>query len=149
MKHMTISEPEILMKPLSILLVEDDDGDAKAIERSFRKVKVANPIVRAIDGLDALEILKGKNGKVNPPKPCLLLIDLNMPRMNGLQLIKALREDENLKTSIIFILTTSKSEQDMYSAYDYNVAGYIVKAVAGDDFLNLVNLVDYYWRIVE
>jgi CheY-like chemotaxis protein len=106
-------------------------------------------MLRAIDGLDALDILKGINGKVKPPPPCLLLVDLNMPRMNGLQLIKELRDDENLKHSIIFILTTSKSEEDKLAAYDYNVAGYIVKAVAGDDFLNLVHLINYYWCIVE
>jgi CheY-like chemotaxis protein len=146
---MTTASAPAALKQLNILLVEDDDGDAKALERSFRKAKVANPILRATDGLDALDILRGMNGKTKPPSPCILLVDLNMPRMNGIQLVKALREDEALKHSIIFILTTSKSEQDKVAAYDYNVAGYIVKSVAGEDFLNLVNLIDYYWRIVE
>ncbi|MBI3418790.1 MAG: response regulator [Proteobacteria bacterium] len=136
-------------KPLNILLVEDDDGDAKAVQRAFQKVKIANPILRAVDGMEALDMLKGVNGKTKPPSPYMLLVDLNMPRMNGIQLVKALREDEDLRHSIAFILTTSKREEDKIAAYNLNVAGYIVKATAGQDFLNLVSLVDCYWRIVE
>jgi DNA-binding response OmpR family regulator len=136
-------------KPLNILLVEDDDGDAKAVRRAFQKVKIANPIIRAVDGIDALEMLRGENGQTKPASPYLLLVDLNMPRMNGIQLVKALREDDNLHKSIVFMLTTSKREEDKIAAYDLNVAGYIVKETAGQDFLNLVSLVDCYWRIVE
>jgi CheY-like chemotaxis protein len=136
-------------KSISILLVEDDDGDAKAVRRAFQKAKIANPIVRAVDGIEALEILNGAGGKEKMPRPYFLLVDLNMPRMNGIQLVKALREDTNLHQSIVFILTTSKREEDKVAAYDLNVAGYIVKATAGQDFLNLVSLVDCYWRIVE
>jgi CheY-like chemotaxis protein len=136
-------------KPLNILLVEDDDGDAKAVRRAFQRAKIANPILRAVDGIQALDILKGTNGKEKVPSPCMLLVDLNMPRMSGLELVKALREDEELHHTIAFILTTSKREEDKTAAYDLNVAGYIVKQTAGLDFLNLVNLVDCYWRIVE
>lgn len=136
-------------KPLNILLVEDDDGDAKALQRAFQRAKIANPLLRAVDGIDALDILKGTNGKAKAPSPCLLLVDLNMPRMNGIQLVKALRADDDLRHSIAFILTTSKSEEDKVAAYDLNVAGYIVKATAGQDFLDLVSLVGCYWRIVE
>jgi len=136
-------------KPLSILLVEDDDGDAKALQRAFHKAKIANPIMRAIDGIEALDILKGVNGKTKPASPYMLLIDLNMPRMNGIQLVQAIRQDEILRPAVVFILTTSKREEDMMAAYDLNVAGYIVKETAGHDFLNLVSLLDAYWRIVE
>lgn len=136
-------------KPLNILLVEDDDGDAKAVQRAFQKAKIANPMVRAVDGLEALDILKGTNGKEKLLQPYMLLVDLNMPRMNGIQFVKALREDHGLRHSIAFILTTSKREEDKMAAYDLNVAGYIVKSTAGQDFLNLVSLVDCYWRIVE
>jgi DNA-binding NarL/FixJ family response regulator len=94
-------------------------------------------------------MLRGANGKAKPPSPYLLLVDLNMPRMNGIQLVKALRADEELRHTIAFILTTSKREDDKVAAYDLNVAGYIVKETAGQEFLNLVNLVDSYWRIVE
>jgi CheY-like chemotaxis protein len=136
-------------KPLNILLVEDDDGDAKALQRAFRTAKIANPILRAVDGIEALEILKGTNGRAKAPSPLLLLVDINMPRMNGLQFVQALRQDDDLRHFVVFILTTSKREEDKMAAYDLNVAGYIVKATAGQDFLNLVNLVDCYWRLVE
>jgi CheY-like chemotaxis protein len=134
-------------KPLNILLVDDDDGDAKAVQRAFQKARIANPLIRAVDGMEALDMLKGANGKAKPPTPFMLLVDLNMPRMNGIQLVKTLREDDDLRKSIVFMLTTSKREK--VAAYNLNVAGYIVKETAGQDFLKLVGLVDCYWRIVE
>ena len=136
-------------KTLNILLVEDDDGDAKALQRAFQKAKIANRIVRATDGMEALDMLKGTNGREKMLSPYILLVDLNMPRMNGIQLIQALRNEHDLRHCIVFILTTSKRDQDKVAAYDLNVAGYILKATAGQDFLNLVSLVDCYWRIVE
>jgi len=136
-------------KTLNILLVEDDDGDAKALQRAFQKAKIANRIVRAADGMEALDMLKGTNGREKMLSPYILLVDLNMPRMNGIQLIQALRNEHDLRHCIVFILTTSKRDQDKVAAYDLNVAGYILKATAGQDFLNLVSLVDCYWRIVE
>ena len=136
-------------RPLTILLVEDDDGDAKAVQRAFRKGTFPYQILRAVDGIEALEMLKGTNGKEQAPSPLLLLVDLNLPRMNGLQLVQALRADEDLRHSIAFILSTSKREEDKTAAYDLNVAGYIVKETAGYDLLSLVDLVDSYRRIVE
>jgi CheY-like chemotaxis protein len=135
--------------PLNILLVEDDDGDARAVQRAFQKAKIANPIVRAVDGIEALDILRGTNGKAKLPAPNLMLVDINMPRMNGIQLVKAMREDKSLRQTVAFVVTTSKRDEDKIAAYDLNVAGYILKSTAGQDFLNLVGLVDAYWRIVE
>ena len=135
--------------PLNIVLIEDDDGDAMAVQRAFRKAKIANVMVRAVDGIEALEMLRGTNGKEKIPSPYILLVDLNMPRMNGIQLVQALRADMELHHSIAFVLTTSKRDEDKVAAYDLNIAGYIVKETAAQDFLNLVNLVDCYWRIVE
>ena len=145
---MTIAAPS-QGKPLNILLVEDDDGDAKAMERAFVKARIANPIVRVVDGVDALDLLKGTNGKVKMPSPNILIVDLNMPRMNGLQLVQAIRADEEIRQAIVFVLTTSKREEDKMAVYNLNVAGYIVKATAGQDFLRLVDLMNCYWRIVE
>lgn len=136
-------------QPLNIILVEDDDGDAKAVTRAFTKAKIANPIIRAIDGVEALETLRGKNGKHKPAPPYILLVDLNMPRMSGIDFVTELRNDPLLKHTIIFVLTTSKRDEDKIAAYNLNVAGYIVKETAGRDFLNLVELLDRYWRIVE
>lgn len=134
---------------LNIFLVEDDDGDAKAVIRAFNKAKIANPIIRAYDGLEALEALRGENGHVKPPFPYIILLDINMPRMDGIQFLKELRSDEELCNSIVFILTTSSSDTDKAEAYGFNVAGYIVKENAGRDFLNLIDLIDNYWRLVE
>ena len=136
-------------KPVTIVLVEDDDGDAKALDRAFKKAKIVNPICRAIDGIDALQLLRGENGGVPIPRPYILLVDINMPRMNGIDFVKAIRDDPELKSSVAFILTTSKREEDRMAAYHLNVAGYIVKETAGSDFLCLIELMDCYWRVVE
>jgi len=137
--------------PLNILLVEDDDGDAKAVERSFVKARIGNRITRAVDGAEALDMLKGANGKPRMAFPRILIADLNMPRMNGIQLVKAIREDadEEIRNSIVFILTTSNRDEDKSAVYDHNVAGYIVKETAGRDFLELVRLMESYGKLVE
>ncbi len=137
------------LRTVNILLVDDDDGDAKSVQRAFKSARIANPIVRAIDGVDALDILRGTNGKPRLAKPYILLVDVNMPRMNGLELIRALRQDAHLHTSVVFVLTTSSRQDDKLSAYDSNVAGYIVKERAGHDFQKLIDMVQIYWRVVE
>jgi CheY-like chemotaxis protein len=129
--------------------VEDDDGDAKAVERTFLKARIANPIVRALDGIEALEILRGTDKQPRLESPYLLLVDLNMPRMNGIQLVTAIREDPELHDTVIFMLTTSNRAEDKQAAYSMNVTGYVLKERAGEDFLKLFSLVDSYWRIVE
>jgi|HubBroStandDraft_2_1064218.scaffolds.fasta_scaffold528203_1 CheY-like chemotaxis protein len=135
--------------PIRILLVEDDDGDAKAVLRTFEKAKIINPIVRALDGIEALELLRGTDTQPKLATPYLLLVDLNMPRMGGIQLVAAIREDPDLHDTIIFMLTTSNRAEDKQAAYLLNVTGYILKEKAGEDFLKLFSLVDTYWRIVE
>ncbi len=137
------------MRTLNILLVEDDDGDARAVERALKKVKVANPITRARDGIEALEILRGLNGKEKLHAPYILLVDINMPRMDGLTFVKELRKDMDLSKTVVFILTTSKRDQDKKAAYDLNVAGYMIKETLGEDFKNLSELLGYYGLIVE
>ncbi|WP_264211173.1 response regulator [Leisingera thetidis] len=136
-------------KELKILLVEDDSGDAKAVLRAFRQVKVANGITRATDGVEALDILRGTGGKEKFEPPYVLLADINMPRMNGIELVQELRSDPELSKTVVFFLTTSSHEQDINAAYGLNAAGYIVKETAGHDFLQLVDMVGRYWRIVE
>ena len=134
---------------MNIILVEDDDVDARAVERAFKKARIANKIVRAGDGIEALELLRGENGRTAPARPQVLLVDLNMPRMNGIQFVSELRKDPKLNQSIVFILTTSNLDEDKASAYDLNVAGYILKARAGHDFLELIDILGGFWRVVE
>ena len=134
---------------VTILLVEDDEIDAEAIRRAFAKNKVANPLVVATDGLDALDHLRGKNGKTAIPRPYLVLLDLNMPRMNGFEFLAELRADPEIADSIVFVLTTSDLDEDKVAAYDYQVAGYVVKSHVGKSFIEFATMVDAYWRVVE
>lgn len=134
---------------VSILLVEDDDGDAKAVRRAFKKERIANPIIRAVDGVEALDMLRGANGAERIRTPFIMLVDVNMPRMSGLRLVEQIRQEPGLNRAIVFMLTTSKREEDRMAAYDLNVAGYIVKERAGVDFLSLVDLLGSYWNIIE
>ena len=132
-------------KEVTILLVEDDDVDAMTIERAFKKLRVGNTIVRACDGLEAFELL---NDSVLA-SPFIILLDLQMPRTNGLEFLEALRKDPKHASSIVFVLTTSKADEDMISSYKHNVAGYFLKNSAGDEFLDIVNVLDGYWKIVH
>ena len=131
--------------PITVLLVEDDQIDIMGVQRAFSKSKINNPIVVARDGLEALEILKSK--KIT--KPYLILLDLNMPRMNGIEFLDAIRKDPDHRDSIVFVLTTSKADEDKWDAYQRNIAGYIVKENVGTEFLDAVSLLDVYWKIVE
>lgn len=132
-------------KPASILLVEDDDVDAMGVERAFRKLRIGNPVIRARDGVEALEALEQR--KVE--KPFIILLDLNLPRMSGIEFLNILRKDSNWEDTVVFILTTSKDDEDKYAAYKQHVAGYIIKEKLDNGFESLIELLDHYWRIVE
>lgn len=128
---------------VTLFLVDDDDVDAMGVIRALRKRRIGNPVIRAKDGVDALEKLK--SGEV--PRPYIILLDLNMPRMGGLEFMKAVREDHDLATSVIFVLTTSQSDQDIAEAYKSHVAGYVVKSDMDDIFSKLGNMLNIYWQI--
>ena len=133
---------------VTLLLVEDDLVDAEAIQRAFRQQRIANPFVIALDGVEALAALRGE-GPVQVPHPYVVLLDINMPRMNGIEFLEALRADPALKRTVVFVLTTSDREEDKIAAYDNHVAGYILKSRAGEDFLEVIKLLRVYWRLVE
>lgn len=132
-------------KTVTVLLVEDDVVDQMAVTRAFSKAKIANPIVTAKDGVDGLAMLR--DGRV--AHPYLILLDLHMPRLNGIEFLQELRKDPALRKSIVFVLTTSKDDEDRVKAYDLNVAGYIVKSEVGNGFMQVVSLLDHYWKVVE
>ena len=136
-------------KTVQLLHVEDDTLCLMGLSRAFKAANIANPVCFAHDGIEALEMLRGTNGRPRLPRPFLILLDLNMPRMDGIHLVMAIRADPDLHETIIFILTTSSRAEDKNAAYKLNVSGYILKERAGDDFLKLFSLVDSYWRIVE
>lgn len=136
-------------KSIRILLVEDDEVDAMAVIRGFKSSKIANTIVHARDGVEALAVLRGDIPEKSISNPYVILLDLNMPRMDGFEFLDELRKDPQLKETIVFVLTTSKADEDRARSYRHHVAGYIVKSNAGKDFLNLIHMIDHYWRIVE
>lgn len=136
-------------QPINLLIVDDDELDRELIERGLRKAKVANPVTMAGDGQEALDILRGTGDRPPLPSPFIVILDWNMPRMGGLEFLEEIRKDEELRTSTIFVLTTSKDGRDQQSAYEHLVAGYIVKEKVGQDFVELITLLDAYWRIVE
>ena len=132
-------------KTVSLLIVDDDDIDAMALKRALHKLKLLNPLYRARDGIEALELLR--TGKI--PKPFIVLLDINMPRMNGLEFLEALRADPELTHAVVFVLTTSKSDEDIMAAYREHVAGYLLKQRMDSDFMQVISLLDHYWRIIE
>lgn len=134
-----------MSKPtINILLVEDDDVAAEAVVRSLAKNNLSFPIVIAEDGLEALQILRNQSTSKKIQKPYLILLDLNMPRMNGFELLEEIRSDQSLQDSIVFVLTTSNADSDKTQAYHKNIAGYMVKSAVGPQFLKLAKLLDSY-----
>jgi len=132
-------------KEITLFIVDDDDIDAIALERALRKLKLLNTVCRAHDGQEALNLLRA--GAV--PAPFIILLDLNMPRMNGLEFLQAIREDPALTHAVVFVLTTSKSDEDLVAAYREHVAGYVLKQHMDRDFLEVIGLIEHYWRLVE
>jgi CheY-like chemotaxis protein len=131
---------------LNILLVEDDEVDVLNVRRAFRKNNVTNSLYVASDGIEALEKLR--SGEV-PKERRLILLDLNMPRMNGIEFLRELRKDRDLCSTTVVVLTTSKDEQDVFNAYDLNVAGYLVKPVTFVDFCERMAALNKFWSLVE
>jgi CheY-like chemotaxis protein len=131
---------------LNILLVEDDDVDVMNVRRAFRKNHIANPLFVAGNGLEALEQLRG--GQI-PRDRRIVLLDLNMPKMNGIEFLKALRADPALAPTPVVVLTTSNDERDKVEAYNLNVAGYLLKPVTFANFCDVMAALNKYWTLVE
>jgi CheY-like chemotaxis protein len=140
-----------------LLHVEDDDICLMGLVRALKKANVTNAVSSAHDGIDALEMLRGTGGRERLARPFLIVLDLNMPRMNGIEFLTELRRDEDLKRSIVFVMTTSNADQDKFKAYDLGIAGYLLKsnpadarkANPGDAFREAAMLLDAYFRVVE
>ena len=131
---------------LNILLVEDDELDVMNVQRAFKKNNVVNPLHVAGNGLEALEILRSD---AMPRDRRLILLDLNMPKMGGIEFLKELRADEDLKAITVVVLTTSDEERDKVTAYDLNVAGYILKPVTLAAFIEIMAALNKYWSVNE
>jgi CheY-like chemotaxis protein len=118
----------------SILLVEDDQMDVMNVQRELRKQHIEVPLIHARNGREALNMLRGENGESQIDRPSLVMLDINMPRLNGLELLKILRADPDFEDLNVFIMTTSDLDSDRLGAKDLNVSGYIIKPLTFDSF---------------
>ena len=130
---------------VNILVVEDDEIDVESLKRLFAKKEIKNPVYYAANGMEALAVMRGENNQTKVPKPFIVLLDINMPMMNGIEMLKELRSDDALKDTVVFILTTSPRDEDKATTYKLNVAGYFLKR----DIKELVNLLSLYWQLNE
>jgi CheY-like chemotaxis protein len=133
-------------KVLNVLLVEDDQVDVMNVKRAFKKNNITNPLFVAGNGLEALEMLRA--GSI-PNRNRLVLLDLNMPKMNGIEFLRALRADGDLALTPVVVLTTSNEDRDRVEAYELNVAGYLLKPVTFANFVEVMAALNKYWALIE
>ena len=132
---------------VSFLIVDDDAVAVMAIKRSLKKLRLTNPVEVAGDGKEALDLLRG-NQMAPMQRPYIILLDLNMPRMSGLEFLAEVREDQELTNSVVFVLTTSDAPSDIAAAYQHKIAGYIVKENAFETVRSAISMLDTYSEIV-
>lgn len=130
---------------VNILLVEDDEVDVMNVKRAFSKNNIKNPLFVAGNGVEALELLEDKI----IPLPKIIILDINMPKMNGIEFLKVLRENERLKNISVFVMTTSNEDSDKIKAYNLNVAGYILKPLSFEKFVSSVSTLNNFWQLCE
>jgi len=137
-------------RPIQILLVEDNDAHTKLILRAFQEDRLANPVSCVRDGEEALDYLYRRgdyNDPAKSPRPDLILLDLKLPKIDGLEVLKIIKEDEALKEIPVVVLTSSTDERDVHAAYRHYVNSYISKPIDFDKFREVVEQLDYYWTI--
>jgi CheY-like chemotaxis protein len=128
-----------------ILLLEDDSVDAMTVRRALKDLNVLNALVRVINGEEAIEYLRDSANL----KPCVILLDLNMPKMNGNEFLKFVKADNELKSIPVVVLTTSRADQDKFECLNNGIAGYLVKPSDYNDFLKAMKILDLYWTLSE
>ena len=137
-------------RPLNMLLVEDDELDVMNVQRAFKKNNITNPLFVASNGIEALAMLRGEPGVTAvPPTRRIILLDLNMPRMGGIEFLRELRADPDLALTTVIVLTTSDEDRDKVEAYKLNVAGYILKPVTLQAFVEIMATLNKYWTVSE
>ena len=130
-------------KPL--LLIEDDDVDAMTVRRALKDLRAPHTLVHAANGEEALEYLRDELNK----KPCIILLDLNMPRMNGIEFLKVVKADEQLRKIPVIVLTTSRNEKDILDSFQFHASGYMVKPAGYKEFIEAVKTINDYWALSE
>lgn len=133
---------------VNILLIEDDEVDIMNVQRAFKKNNINNPLFIARDGIEGLEALKGETS-LGIPNPKVILLDINMPKMGGIEFLTEMRKHPELRGISVFVMTTSNEESDKIAAYDLNVAGYILKPLSFEGFTNAIAILNHYWHLCE
>lgn len=128
-----------------ILLVEDDQVDVMTVKRALKEIKVNNPVVNPENGEEALKYLRDPANE----KPCIILLDINMPIMNGIEFLQVMKHDAQLRRIPVVVLTTSGEQQDKINSFDLGVAGYMAKPVDYRQFVEIMRTIDAYWTISE
>lgn len=139
-------------RPITILIADDDPEDRMLAEEALRESRLVNDIRFVDDGEDLLEYLqsRGKYAGADNPQPDMILLDLNMPRMDGREALKVIKSDQELRRIPVIVLTTSKAEEDIYRTYDLGVNSFIIKPVTFDSLVNIMKVLGAYWfEIVE
>jgi CheY-like chemotaxis protein len=133
---------------VDVLLVEDDPGDVVLIREAFEFNKVHNTLHVASDGVEALDFLYRRNAHAGAPRPDLVLLDLNLPRKDGREVLEEVKADPSLRTIPIVVLTTSEAEEDILRSYDLHANAYVTKPVDFDRFIEVVRLIDDFFVTV-
>ena len=133
-------------RALTILLVDDDEVDVMTVKRAFTKANITNKVHVATNGVEALEMLRGPD---LPTTRRIVLLDLNMPRMNGIELLREVRKDPQLAGLTVVVLTTSNEDRDRVEAFQLNVAGYLLKPVTFSEFAEVMATLNKYWTLME
>jgi two-component system, chemotaxis family, response regulator Rcp1 len=136
------------VKPIELLLVEDSEPDVRLTIEALREAKVKNRLWVCEDGVEALDFLRRKGRHVDAPRPDLILLDLNLPRKDGRQVLKEIKTDDSLKRIPVVVLTTSKNEEDVLRAYDLHANCYITKPVDFNRFMDVVKSIENFWLTV-
>ena len=134
--------------PIQILLVEDSPSDAKLTLAALKQAKVANQVSHVEDGVQAMEFLRRQGKYAGAPRPDLIMLDLNLPRKDGREVLEELKSDRELQTIPVVVLTTSQAEQDILRSYELHANCYITKPVNFERFLEIVQSIEYFWLTV-
>ena len=135
-------------EPIDILLVEDDPGDVLMTREAFEHHKIRNALHVARDGVEALEFLKRKGRFGQAPRPDLILLDLNLPRKDGREVLGEIKQDPDLRTIPVVVLTTSEADEDIVRSYDLHANAYVTKPVDFEKFVEVVRKIDDFWVTV-
>jgi two-component system, chemotaxis family, response regulator Rcp1 len=138
----------MMVRPIELLLVEDSEPDVRLTQEALHEAKVHNRLWVAEDGVEAMEFLRRQGRHANAPRPDVILLDLNLPRKDGRQVLKEIKADDSLRRIPVVVLTTSKSEEDVLRAYDLHANCYITKPVDFNRFMEVVKSVENFWLTV-